>query len=87
MRDQAAPTIAIRHSRQGMVVAGLKKSSIHYLEKHHVERTKKSQGRQEETHHDAERKEGCQEVQKGIQEYPGRTLSILVVIRLAMGSA
>jgi hypothetical protein len=40
--------------------------------KHHDERTKKSQGRKEETCPDPERKEGRQEVQKGIEGFSGQ---------------
>ncbi|MGD8853729.1 MAG: hypothetical protein PVI28_15195, partial [Gammaproteobacteria bacterium] len=40
--------------------------------KHHDKRTQQSQGRQEETGYDAERKEGREEVEEGIQGFPGR---------------
>jgi hypothetical protein len=37
----------------------------------HDERTKNPEGRQEETGHDPERKEGCEAVKEGNQRFPG----------------
>jgi len=39
---------------------------------YHDERAQKSKARQEESGHDTERKEGCEEVQEGIQGFPGQ---------------
>jgi len=43
------------------------KHSKNIRSENHEQRTKKQQGRKKETSHDREGKEGCQEIQEGVQ--------------------